>query len=393
MTRPGTTSPDIARATGPARVAILNHHRDDVRPLAELLRTNGYVVEVEESLAATQRRLDEEPPDVAVLNPLLLEPGCVELELLERLQENSQPVPLILLVDQPQLLRGLWSPRLPLCDFVRKAPGSATLVDGYELLQRLELATHHRACFVRLHERAVELEGQVSVDFKTQLLSERYFRQVLELEFKRARRHQTPLSLLLLDVDDFKSVNDSTDYAFGDEVLRHVAGTLARNIRETDFAARFGGDEFVLLLPHTTPAEAVQTAMRVRTRIARETVRNARYRREVTVSIGIDTFDGRQNTTPVDLRRRANLALQKAKRRGKNQVWLFADELDDPIAAALPEEEIELSAPIGSDEPRREAPSRPADVAGTDPRGLPAPRRTEPRRRDDRERQRETGAD
>ena len=79
----------------------------------------------------------------------------------------------------------------------------------------------------------------------------------------------------------------------------------------------------------SSPAEAVQTAMRIRSRIARETVRNARYEREVTASIGIDTFDGRQDATPADLRRRANLALQNAKRRGKNQVWLFADEEEE----------------------------------------------------------------
>ena len=87
--------------------------------------------------------------------------------------------------------------------------------------------------------------------------------RILDLEWKRAQRHQNPLSLLLLDVDNFKSVNDTTEYAFGDEVLQRVADALKANIRETDFAARFGGDEFCVLLPQTSPAEAVQTALRI----------------------------------------------------------------------------------------------------------------------------------
>ena len=115
------------------------------------------------------------------------------------------------------------------------------------------------------------------VDFKTGLLSERHFENILEVEFKRAQRHHLPLSLLLVDVDNFKGVNDTTEYDFGDQVLREVARALKKNVRETDFAARFGGDEFVLLLPHTTPAEAVHTAMRTRQTISATIVRSESY--------------------------------------------------------------------------------------------------------------------
>ena len=98
-----------------------------------------------------------------------------------------------------------------------------------------------------LQSRARQLESQVSVDFKTGLTSELYMKKIMGLEWKRAQRHQNPLSLLLIDVDNFKSVNDTTEYAFGDEVLRRVADALKGNVRETDFAARFGGDEFCVL--------------------------------------------------------------------------------------------------------------------------------------------------
>jgi diguanylate cyclase (GGDEF)-like protein len=149
-------------------------------------------------------------------------------------------------------------------------------------------------------------------------------RTLLELEWKRAQRYQNPLSLLLVDVDDFKGVNDATDYGFGDDVLRRVADALKATIRETDFAARFGGDEFCALLPQTTPAEAVQTALRIRQRISGMTVQRGAFQRAITVSIGVDSYDGRSASSVETLRRNANRALQEAKRRGKNQVWLFS---------------------------------------------------------------------
>ena len=144
------------------------------------------------------------------------------------------------------------------------------------------------------------------------------------LQWKRAQRHQNPLSLLLIDVDNFKGVNDTTEYAFGDEVLRRVADALKGNVRETDFAARFGGDEFCVLLPQTSPAEAVQTALRIRKRISGMSVSSGSYERQVTVSIGVDSYDGRKASSVDQLRRNANRALQEAKRRGKNQVWLYS---------------------------------------------------------------------
>jgi diguanylate cyclase (GGDEF)-like protein len=314
-------SPDRADGAGsrdPERplVMVLNHHRDAIGPLCQRLRQDGYRVIESRSLAETQRLFDDLPPDLVILNPLILEPGSVELEIVERLQDRDAPVPVLLLVDDLRSLEHARAIRAPLRDFVLR-PYS---VD--ECAKRVEIAMRTRESILSLHRRAVDLEDQVSVDFKTGLLSERHFRQLLQVEFKRAQRHHTPLSLMLVDVDDFKGVNDATEYAFGDEVLRNVAQFLKRNLRETDFAARFGGDEFVVLLPHTTPAEAVQTALRIRKKVAEATIQSPRYQRQVTISIGIDTFDGIREATPSDLVRRANVALREAKKRGKNQVWL-----------------------------------------------------------------------
>jgi diguanylate cyclase (GGDEF)-like protein len=301
-------------------VLLLNHHQDFLGDLVRTLTELGYQVTETHTLADSHRALERLRPTVLVLNPLIPPAGGVELDLVTGVQREDDPVPVLFLVEDPRAFPQVQREAVPLCDFAIKPCRTD------ELCHRIERAAAMRQSFSVLSERARELEGQVSVDFKTGLLSERYFRQTLSREFKRAQRHQTNLALLLLDVDDFKGVNDSTEYAFGDVVLRHVAEALLRNTREIDYAARFGGDEFALLLPHTSPANAVQTAIRIRKMIAEIEIRDDRYAVRVTASVGIDTYDGRTAVTPEEFVRRANKALQEAKRRGKNQVWLHASD-------------------------------------------------------------------
>jgi diguanylate cyclase (GGDEF)-like protein len=300
----------------------MNHHRDAIGEVIEALGHAGFHVLEADSLAQSCRLIAQVRPDVVVLNPLILAAGGVELELLESLQKDDDPVPVILLIDHLQSLAETRQMRSPFRDFLLKPYTAA------ECVHRVEMALLTRRKFRALQHRARQLEGQVSVDFKTGLLSELYFKRLMVLEWKRAQRHQNPLSLMLVDVDNFKSINDSTEYAFGDEVLKKVGDALRANVRETDFAARFGGDEFSVLLPQTSPAEAVQTALRIRARISGMTVQSGPYSRQVTVSIGLDSFDGRSASSLDILRRNANKALQEAKRRGKNQVWLYSGRDD-----------------------------------------------------------------
>ncbi|MCA8941945.1 MAG: diguanylate cyclase [Planctomycetes bacterium] len=298
---------------------IFDHRRDGLREIASCLSRSGYDVVVSQSLDQSAELSIEADADVVILNPLVVQRDGVEFEMLERLQRDH-PVPVIVFVDSVDGLDEARHLRVPLRDFV--LPPHAT----EEVLHRVELAAAAMEYLGQLHERAAELEGQVTNDFKTDLLSERHFRNLLHIEFKRAQRNRAPLSMLLIDVDNFKSINDTTDYAFGDEVLRAVAATLRSSCRETDFPARFGGDEFVVLLPQTTAAEAVQTGLRIRKRMEETTVQTDRYSTGLTVSIGIDTFDGRTPITAEEFRRRTNKALQEAKRHGKNQTWLYTDD-------------------------------------------------------------------
>ncbi len=306
-------------------IILMNHRREAMAGLVEFLRGSGYRVEESQSVAESRTLLKHEEPCLVILNPLVSKRGGLEFEMLEECQERGS-LPVILLVGDLVSLDQARDLKVRYRDFLLK-PYSKE-----ECLHRIELMAGQLDSQRSLERRASELEDQVTTDFKTELLSERYFKELLLVEFKRAQRHRTPLSMVLIDIDNFKVVNDSTEYAFGDEVLREVARALKQNIRETDFAARFGGDEFVLLLPHTAPAQAVLTAVRIRKKVSSATVQSGRYSTTVTISIGIDTYDGCADSSPDELRRHANMALQEAKRRGKNQVWLYSGE--GPEAAA-----------------------------------------------------------
>ena len=193
------------------------------------------------------------------------------------------------------------------------------------------LASKERYLSLQLH--ALDLEGQIIRDFKTGLYTERHFRHLLRQEFQRAERHRTPLSFLLIDVDNFKQINDQFDYSFGDFVLLRFAEILQRNVRDIDHLARFGGDEFMLLLPNTRQAEAVQVGARIRRQMAATEFDNGRHHTLSTVSIGIATYDGRGQSSADELRRQANLALKECKKRGKNRLWLHSDPASSEKAA------------------------------------------------------------
>lgn len=147
-------------------------------------------------------------------------------------------------------------------------------------------------------------------DEVTNLYNQRYFMERLDEEFRRALRYGSPLSLLIADLDDFKSFNDTRGHLVGNELLRQVANVIRQGVRDIDIAARYGGDEFVVLLPQTEGEQAARLAERLRSWIARLD--------EVRVSIGVATLAPGM-TGPLELLTEADRAMYEAKARGKNQ--------------------------------------------------------------------------
>jgi diguanylate cyclase (GGDEF)-like protein len=169
-----------------------------------------------------------------------------------------------------------------------------------------------------LHE---ELERLSVTDRLTDLYNHGYLHQRLEEELERAARFGHHLSVIMLDIDDFKQFNDRYGHPKGDMVLRAVSAIVKQNLREIDVAARYGGEEFVIVLPETDVAGAAAVAERIRVSMAEfsHLPVNADVRVAQTVSLGVASYP-QHATTTARLIEAADSAMYEAKRRGKNQV-------------------------------------------------------------------------
>ncbi|CAG0123858.1 Diguanylate cyclase DgcM [Rhodocyclaceae bacterium] len=165
-----------------------------------------------------------------------------------------------------------------------------------------------------------ELERQARIDVLTGLNNRRHFFELAEQELARIRRHAEPLSLLMLDLDRFKSVNDTYGHAVGDEVLKKLGEVSLHTMREIDILGRLGGEEFVVLLPETTGERALEVAERLRSAIADAAVplEDGSLLR-FTVSIGVTSLAA-TDTTVGAMINRADAAMYRAKNEGRNRV-------------------------------------------------------------------------
>ncbi|MCE9667357.1 diguanylate cyclase [Myxococcus stipitatus] len=176
-----------------------------------------------------------------------------------------------------------------------------------------------------LARRREELLALSRTDALTSLFNRRCFEERLNEEFARSRRYQSPLSLVMLDIDHFKRINDTFGHPFGDQVLRAVAQTTRSRLREVDLLARYGGEEFVALLPETASPDALKVCERVREAIAalgleHVGVDGKRQQVRLTASLGVATVPSEDLGSAEALLRAADAGLYAAKEAGRNRV-------------------------------------------------------------------------
>ena len=169
---------------------------------------------------------------------------------------------------------------------------------------------------IRFYE---QVQAQAVRDPLTQLYSHKAFQSQLQEELLRSGRSQTPLSLVMIDIDHFKSYNDRFGHQAGDSLLKTVSAILNSFARPVDFAARYGGEEFCLILPNFVRAQAVELADRLRLRVAAEAFFFQGQKSSVTISLGVASFP-QDATTASQMIRAADERLYQAKHGGRNQV-------------------------------------------------------------------------
>ena len=178
---------------------------------------------------------------------------------------------------------------------------------------------------LRRSSRHAALVNEARADAKTGLLNVAAWERQAAAEVARAVRTSTPLAVALLDLDRFKQINDTYGHLLGDEVLRQIAATMTDNLRDYDLAGRFGGEEFVMLLPQTRAVDALRIAERVRAQIAQLPVYAGEAERvPVTASIGVAALDAGSRRELPELLAAADAALYRAKASGRDQVQMIS---------------------------------------------------------------------
>jgi diguanylate cyclase (GGDEF)-like protein len=173
----------------------------------------------------------------------------------------------------------------------------------------------------------IALEQLATRDGLTGLANRRCFDDTLQAEWSRAQRQRQPLSLLMVDVDNFKAYNDANGHLGGDECLKRIATAVASEMRANDLVARYGGEEFAVILPNQSLKGAASVAERIRTRVEQLQVPNRRSVGEhVTVSIGAATALASPDTAASELVATADAALYRAKHMGRNRISLPLSE-------------------------------------------------------------------
>lgn len=213
-----------------------------------------------------------------------------------------------------------------------------------ELLARVRSALRLKCEIDKRKERENELrelnetlQKLSSIDGLTGVANRRQFDEVIESEYKRARRNNTALSLLLIDIDYFKQYNDTYGHQVGDDCLIKVASILKCVVkRPGDLVARYGGEEFVVVLPETTLDGASKIAENIRLAIFQSEIEHSTsgIGRYLTVSLGVSTLKKHMDTTS-KLIKEADIALYEAKRKGRNRVEIYSAEDKEKQSAVI----------------------------------------------------------
>ncbi len=253
---------------------------------------------------------DSHAPDLVLLDYRM--PGMDGMACLSHLRAHAEgialPVIMVTSDEDPETLDRAF--RAGATDFLRKPVTQTELLARCGNLLRLRLG--HLALSRLAHQ-----------DSLTGTLNRRRFMEVAGAELDRARRHGRPLSLIMLDVDHFKSINDTLGHAVGDVALTSLAGACRSLLRSSDVLGRLGGEEFVVLLPETPVRQAAEAGERLRGTIAGHVVEAEGVALRITASLGVAEWDEADSTLD-GLLRRADAAMYLAKTGGRDRVVVSA---------------------------------------------------------------------
>lgn len=295
------------------KILIVDDDQDLQMFVSATLAASGYDVQSAYSGEEALSLIHKWHPDLVILDMNM--PGINGLETLKVLKEQKQYVAVIFLTADSSTERVIQGLDAGADDYMPK-PFSPN-----ELLARVRAQLRIKELTDRLSEANKKLQALVDIDDLTGLYNMRNLYDKLEFEMKRARRYKRQVGVVMMDMDNFKNVNDGHDHLFGSFVLKEVGGIIRANIRDTDIGARYGGDEFILILTETNAQGATIFAERLRENIEEFNFDNGDYAMRLTSSIGLALSDPHDmELTGRDLVKWADQALYDSKEAGRNRV-------------------------------------------------------------------------
>ncbi len=277
-----------------------------------ILGTGGYVVDIAPDGEEAQKYLKAAIPDLILLDLML--PGINGLDLLKQLKEDAvtKDIPVIIITALGDLKTKVKSFYMGVDDYLIKP------VNSLELLARVKANIRKHLAQKELRYSLDETFQESITDPLTGLYNRHYLDTVMERELALFKRHGRMFSLMIMDLDNFKSINDNLGHLSGDQVLTTAAGILKDEIRTSDLAVRYGGDEFIVIFSDTKEDQALVIAQRIRAAVESKKFLEGKDQK-VSVSIGI-TQASEHDSTGENIIKRADDALYQAKRAGKNRV-------------------------------------------------------------------------
>ncbi len=308
------------------KILIVDDDKDNIECLSRWFLGEEFDILSAISGKEALERVKKGHPDLILLDIMM--PKMDGFEVAKKLKDNEKyrSIPIVMLTAKHDTQSKVKGFGIGVDDYVTKP------FDFDEVDARIKAMIKKRALYLELERKHlqlkqtnIKLKDMTITDEKTSLYNFRYFYKKLQEEFKRAKRYETCLSLIMLDLDDFKEINDRLGHQKGDKVLKELAEIVHSNARETDFSARYGGEEFAIILPNTDDTMAKQVAERIRKAVSMHNFLSEEKPTAMTISAGISTFpDRHENIKNHDeLIKSADAALYRAKNEGKNRIEIY----------------------------------------------------------------------
>ncbi|MCZ6697030.1 MAG: diguanylate cyclase [Acidobacteria bacterium] len=331
----------------------MDDDQDSVDLLAEWLGMEGYDVQTALNGSIALQQISSRPPDLILLDLMIPPPEGIEVIHTTKRDRSLAGIPIVVMTVKRDVATKVQALRAGADEFIVK-PFHFDELDAVlrAALKKRYMYSSLERSNRQLRETNERLLKMSVTDDRTNLLNDRYLNRRLTEEFKRAQRYVAPLSVVILDLDHFKQINDKYGHDCGDQVLRSFGKVVLDSARETDIVGRFGGEEFLMILPNTVGIRAAIVAERVRRAAEEQVYKYREFLVRVTVSAGIASYPANRHVrTEANLLKAADDAMYRAKKISRNKVIIDRASMPSDIIegdlSSIFKASLEGAPPIG----------------------------------------------